>query len=202
MARIGQHSEELDVRQVFETKIPIDPPPPPVPERGLGSETRMLLQFMYWGVVALYYRLVALADAKLNISSMVDSLYDLDVIENPSTYSLLGQARDNAVTPGTPLLVYTNAGQTPVTCHIRLETYTGGVSGSLIVDDDQARCTAAKAKIVKTGPYPSTTVIVKPNGTVYADCSDSSGGAQLTFNVVVVPQTIPRGKTGALGGTY
>lgn len=192
MARLEQRTEALEQQGGFNAPVQ---PPPPTPPSDTVPFVRTLIDFIQWAVTALYYQL-------LNLPAVADAVYDAAVINDPSVFSTLGNASPTAVTPGTPVAVFVNQQPTPRMCHVRLEPFDAGSKQLLILDTDQTKCTKARAAITVSDVGPRAKVVVAPNQTLYADCTDASGGTQATFSVAVVPIPLPAGRRGALGGDY
>lgn len=135
----------------------------------------------------------------------IDARFDVQVLANPEIFAGLSPPSATPLTPGTGntvgtgVKIYQNVFPFPVICHVRLETYGTGTTAVLAADLELVRVTKADARWVREGAMPTLAVLLPPNRTLFAACTDSSGGNQTTFNAIVVPIPL-NGRRGALGG--
>lgn len=119
------------------------------------------------------------------LQKTLDQGVNLEIIRSPETFAFLKSPKAVAVTPGTVEKLVKNEGKTPAVAYVRAETYAPGNAAHLILDTEKNRCTLARARVVKHSVAPEAKVLLEPNATLYADVTDSSGGAQATFFVTV-----------------
>lgn len=156
---------------------PRDENPLKLDMRGVGPETGRLLTALSAGFGLL---------AKL-FQRGVDTLVNLEIIRSPETFAFLKAVGGTDIAPGSPQEIAKNGSNVLIVVYVRAETFGTGTAGHLILDTDLNKCTLARARVVKYGAVPEAKVLLEPNQKLYADVTDSSGGAQATFRVTTAP---------------
>ena len=103
MARIDQNTEAIERR----TSATNCASPPPIP-RNIGPESATLLNFVAWTVAVI-------CDA---VTKLVTSMFDVVILQRPEVFTLLSSGTPTQVTPGSPVVVFTNGGTRPVAVHV------------------------------------------------------------------------------------
>lgn len=142
-----------------------------------GPETRGII-----GALSKGFGLLAVL-----IQRGLDALVNLEIVRSPETFAFLRSSTGVDVTPGTPEEIAANKSGVLIVVYVRAETYSPGIASHLILDVDKNKCTLARARVVKHSVSPEAKVLLEPNQKLYADVTDSSGGAQLTFRVTASP---------------